>query len=155
MSAERPEREEPTDARAELARVESILERLADTRTEPSGEADRFGANRRLIVYGSLVPGGSNHHEVEHLGGTWTRGWITGSLAWTGWGADLGYPALSWAPKGERIPAQILESDDLPDDWARLDEFEGSEYRRILVPFFRDDGGGASWVVGQVYADAK
>ena len=109
---------------------------------------EHYGAQRRLIVYGSLVPGGSNHQRVAHLAGTWNRGWVTGTLVWTGWGAEVGYPALSWDPAGPRVAAQLLESDLLADHWPRLDEFEGEDYRRILIPFFREDG---SWVVGQIY----
>ncbi len=114
--------------------------------------AERFGASRRLIVYGSLVPGGSNHHELAGLGGSWTPGAITGELVEAGWGAELGYRALRWDAAGERIAAHLLESDALPGQWARLDAFEGEEYRRVLVPFFAEEGG---WSVGQVYAEAN
>jgi hypothetical protein len=28
----------------------------------------------------------------------------------------------------------VLMADELPQHWARLDDFEGADYRRILVP---------------------
>ena len=111
--------------------------------------ADLLGADRRLIVYGSLVPGGANHEQLAELSGTWHRGWVTGRLREAGWGAGLGYPALEWAPDGERVPAYMLVSGDLPRHWERLDSFEGDEYRRVLVPFFERE---SSWRIGQVYA---
>lgn len=111
--------------------------------------ADLLGASRRLIVYGSLAPGGTNHHVVVGLAGTWRSGWITGGLLEVGWGAEHGYPALRWDPAGERIAAHLLESSELPGFWSRLDAFEGDGYRRILVPFLGEDG---SCVAGQVYA---
>lgn len=57
-----------------------------------------------------------------------------GSLAPLGWGADLGYPALRWSADGAPVAAQMLASDELPAHWPRLDEFEGEQYLRILVP---------------------
>ena len=47
---------------------------------------------------------------------------------------------MCWEPAGDPIPVRLLLSDALPRHWARLDEFEGSEYRRILVPVDRADG---------------
>ncbi len=115
--------------------------------------SDSKPETRRLIVYGSLAPGGPNHHELAGLAGTWRKGWITGSLSWTGWGAGEGYPALRWDPEGERVPAYLLESDDLPGEWPRLDTFEGAEYRRIVIPFFAEDEERVA-LQGQVYSAA-
>jgi gamma-glutamylcyclotransferase (GGCT)/AIG2-like uncharacterized protein YtfP/heme-degrading monooxygenase HmoA len=107
------------------------------------------GAERRLVVYGSLQPGGSNHGELAGLAGTWHEGWITGELLAEGWGANLGYPAIRWSPGGARVPAHLLESEGLPEAWRRLDDFEGEEYLRVPVPFFTGEG---TVLVGQVYA---
>ena len=93
-----------------------------------------------LIVYGSLAPGGPNHHQLASLEGTWTEGWVTGDLVSTGWGAEMGYPALVWSADGPRVPAWLLRSEQLPAAWDRLDALEGAEYRRILVPFHTADG---------------
>lgn len=144
---------DPTDATASLDAVVARLARLHALRGAVDAcVAERFGATRRLIVYGSLVPGGSNHHELAELPGSWTVGSITGELVRVGRGAALGYPALRWHPAGPRMVAHLLEADGLPAYWPRLDEFEGEEYRRVLLPFFPDDGG---WVVGQAYVDGR
>lgn len=43
-----------------------------------------------------------------------------------------GYPAFR--PGNGAVPVSVLTSAALPAHWARLDEFEGADYRRILVP---------------------
>jgi len=130
------------------------VSRSDDARAELSELAGRFRAERRLVVYGSLQPGEKNEHELAHLRGEWRRGAITGTLVPSGWGASLGYPALRWSPDGPRVDASLLESDDLPADWGRLDAFEGEGYRRILVPFHFEGPAGDDWRLGQVYAEA-
>lgn len=65
---------------------------------------------------------------------------VTGELVHAGWGDDLGYPALRWSPGGSAVDVQLFVSADLPSHWARLDEFEGSEYLRIVVPVHSQDG---------------
>jgi gamma-glutamylcyclotransferase (GGCT)/AIG2-like uncharacterized protein YtfP len=121
-------------------RARTHLEALADA---------LFGASERLIAYGSLAPGRVNHRLVSHLTGTWRAGWIRGTLQASGWGAGLGYPAYRWIPDGERVPAHLLHSPDLPGHWAALDEFEGPDYERILVPFYDETG---LIAVGNAYA---
>ena len=108
-----------------------------------------FSGSRHLIVYGSLAPGGLNHALLAELGGEWKEGWVTGDLLDRGWSAAMGYPALRWCPEGREIEAHLLISPELPKHWARLDDFEGLEYHRILVPFWTADG--QVWV-GNVYA---
>lgn len=94
-----------------------------------------FGAAERLIVYGSLAPGRANHHQLASLGGDWIGGWISGDRVLSGWGAELGYPAVRWRAGGERIQAWLLCSAGLPAMWAKLDAFEGAAYQRLLAPF--------------------
>lgn len=108
-----------------------------------------FQASHRLIVYGSLAPGGIHHGELATLEGEWVEGWVTGTLIERGWGAVAGYPALRWSPGGSRVRAFLLTSADLPRQWPRLDRFEGSAYRRILAPFHAH---GVPVAVGNLYA---
>jgi gamma-glutamylcyclotransferase (GGCT)/AIG2-like uncharacterized protein YtfP len=95
-----------------------------------------FSVSRTLAAYGTLAPGRTNHHVVAPLGGVWTAGVILGELSEDGWGATLGYPAFRPRADGGAIAAHVLVSEGLPGAWARLDAFEGPEYRRILVPVF-------------------
>jgi len=108
-----------------------------------------FRAAEHLIVYGSLSPGAPNHGRLLPLGGAWERGWVEGELEPSGWGVELGYPALRWRPGGPRVPAYLLHAVALREHWAVLDRFEGPAYRRILVSFHADTGLRA---VGYLYA---
>lgn len=94
----------------------------------------------RLATYGSLAPGRPNHHHVADLRGRWFPGEVRGRLVEAGWGAALGYPALLLDPSGSAIDVQVLESDDLPAHWSRLDDFEGPGYTRVRTTVHTDDG---------------
>jgi gamma-glutamylcyclotransferase (GGCT)/AIG2-like uncharacterized protein YtfP len=90
-------------------------------------------ADDRLATYGSLAPGRANHHHVAGLRGRWSAGVVRGRLVADGWGAALGYPALVLDPDGPEVDVQVLESADLPAHWARLDDFEGPGYQRVVT----------------------
>ena len=96
-------------------------------------------AEHKLFVYGSLQPGHENHHLLSNIHGKWMKGYVTGELVNHGWGADLGYPAFRRIPGGQKINGYLLISEDLPDHWQRLDELEGKDYKRILVPVYCDE----------------
>ncbi len=100
----------------------------------------------RLATYGTLAPGRMNHHQLVELEGQWTTGTIRGRLIETGWGAALGYPALVLDPAGEAIAVHLFTSADLPAHWARLDAFEGAEYRRGEVIVETDAGRVPAWI---------
>jgi gamma-glutamylcyclotransferase (GGCT)/AIG2-like uncharacterized protein YtfP len=103
--------------------------------------ATRFSAHHRLAVYGSLAPGRSNHDQLRDLRGEWHSGCnVRGELADRGWSDGLGYPTLRWSQSGPAVPVDIFVSEELPRNWGRLDEFEGSEYQRIVVPVFSGTG---------------
>lgn len=107
--------------------VESIIDHL-------------FYAGRHLAIYGSLAPGKPNHTVVESIHGEWLEGVVHGTFHNAGWGSRKGYPGMTWNPNGQPIPVRVLKSEALVDHWQRLDDFEGSGYRRILVPVDTDDG---------------
>jgi len=87
-----------------------------------------------------------NHHQLAGLAGTWTPGTIRGRLVETGWGAALGYPALVPDPEGEALPVHLFISPDLPAHWARLDAFEGAEYRRGEIVVETAEGAVSAWI---------
>lgn len=94
----------------------------------------------RLIVYGTLRPGGENHHVVAHLKGRWCRGHVRGDHSPVGWGTTHGYPALVWREDGPPVDAHLLESEELAGFWTQLDAFEGPAYVRAVIPFHHEDG---------------
>src|SRR5215213_3049474 len=94
----------------------------------------------RLATYGSLAPGRPNHHHVAAVRGRWFEGEVHGRLVEAGWGAPLGYPALVLDAQGPAVAVHVLESDDLPAHWSRLDDFEGPGYERVLTAVRTADG---------------
>jgi gamma-glutamylcyclotransferase (GGCT)/AIG2-like uncharacterized protein YtfP len=106
----------------------------------------RMSGRHRLAIYGSLAPGCPNHHHVAGLRGHWFPGEVPRRLVEAGWGASLGYPALVLDPHGSAIDVQVLESDDLPAHWSRLDDFEGPGYERVLTTVHTADGDVAAYV---------
>ena len=96
-------------------------------------------SRQRLFVYGSLLPGGRNEHVLADLPGEWRRAGIRGRLLEAGWGAAMGYPGLVLDDGGETVPGCVFTSDALATEWQRLDDFEGSEYRRVQADVTLDD----------------
>ena len=104
----------------DLARAEEIA--------QPRNEAAT-----RLATYGTLAPGQVNHHHMDVMAGAWTTGTVRGHLHAEGWGAAHDCPGIVLAPDGQEVPVHIFTSPDLPAHWARLDAFEGAEYRRTVT----------------------
>ena len=98
------------------------------------------GAGTRLATYGSLAPGEVNHHQLAGLEGRWLRGTVRGRRVAAGWGVALGFPGLVLDESGPAVDVQVFESPDLPEHWARLDEFEGPGYRRVVARVSTPDG---------------
>jgi gamma-glutamylcyclotransferase (GGCT)/AIG2-like uncharacterized protein YtfP len=96
----------------------------------------------RLVVYGSLAPGEANHFLVAGLSGEWRRCHIRGHL-----GHYRGFKSFRYDPQGPEHPAWLLASAELPRVIFELDDFEGEEYERIMIPA-RVNG---HWVMAQVY----
>ena len=106
----------------------------------------RPAADTRLIVYGTLAPGRANHHQLAGLEGTWRKGTVTGWLNPSGWAVPLGYLAIVLDPLAPRVDVDVFESPELPDHWARLDAFEGSDYRRVATRVSTADGELDGWI---------
>jgi len=102
--------------------------------------------DRRLAVYGTLAPGRSNHAQLAGLAGRWRPGTVRGRLVPQGWGATLGYPALTLDQDGPEVAVQLFESPELPGHWKRLDAFEGPGYRRVAVEVETAEGAVTAWL---------
>jgi len=106
----------------------------------------RMTIDHRLATYGTLAPGRVNHQQLAGLTGIWTTGTIRGRLVEAGWGAALGYPALVLDARGAAVAVHLFTSPDLPAHWARLDAFEGAEYRRGEVMVETAEGAVSAWI---------
>ena len=94
----------------------------------------------RLFTYGSLQPGGPNEHVLDGIEGEWQAATVQGFLVAAGWGAAIGYPALRLDDAGEAVPGFMFTSSELVNHWGRLDDFEGTGYRRVIADVRLDDG---------------
>lgn len=108
--------------------------------------ADLSDVDTRLIVYGTLAPGRKNHGQLAGLTGEWQRGTVRGWLNPAGWAADIGYPGLMLDPQGPAVDVYVFESPDLPGHWARLDAFEGTDYRRVSTRASTSNGELEGWI---------
>ena len=95
---------------------------------------------QRLFAYGTLAPGRPNEHVLAAVEGEWEPATVRGTLAHEGWGADLGFPAISLADDAPEVSGFLFISEHLDDHWARLDGFEGEEYERVVVAAKRANG---------------
>ena len=72
------------------------------------------------------------------------EGRVRGDLINAGWGAAGGYLGLIPRDDGPWVTVQVFESESLADAWQELDAFEGSEYRRVLIPVYSGGRGCAA-----------
>ena len=97
-------------------------------------------ATLRLFVYGTLKPGERNAHELERVRGEWSKARIRGTLFEIASGENEGCPGLTIDDQGDDIPGYVLASEELADEWPRLDAFEGEGYERVLARVTLDSG---------------
>jgi gamma-glutamylcyclotransferase (GGCT)/AIG2-like uncharacterized protein YtfP len=104
---------------------------------------------RRLLTYGTLSPGGANFNMLASIT-TYPRSvQIKGKIISRN---GLNYFDRYYRSADPMISCVMLESDDLPQIWPRLDDFEGKEYQRILLPYLTDENEAG---VGYIYAGAN
>jgi gamma-glutamylcyclotransferase (GGCT)/AIG2-like uncharacterized protein YtfP len=94
----------------------------------------------RLFVYGTLAPGRPNEHILAGVPGEWEPATVTGTLLREGWGAAAGYPGIVLGEHGGEVNGFLFTSESLAEHWARLDEFEGEGYERVLTKVKLRDG---------------
>jgi gamma-glutamylcyclotransferase (GGCT)/AIG2-like uncharacterized protein YtfP len=94
----------------------------------------------RLFVYGTLAPGRPNEHVLADVPGRWEPATVIGTLLPAGWGAAVGYPGIVLDEQGGEVEGLLFSSESLAEHWARLDEFEGEGYERVLTKVIRKDG---------------
>jgi len=83
----------------------------------------------RLIVYGSLAPGGMYHFLLADLSGTWEKCVIRGHM-----GEYWGFKAFQYDRGGPAHRAWLFTSEVLQERLPELDHFEGEGYRRLVIP---------------------
>lgn len=117
-------------------------------RMQPALEILSDNPEERLIVYGSLAPGGPNNFMLARLEGTWIRCAIRGRM-----GKYRGFKVFKFDPDGDEHQAWLFSSPLLPQKFPDLDDFEGSEYRRILIPAIINDQEILAYIYEGLYFD--
>lgn len=84
--------------------------------------------SNKLVVYGTLAPGQPNAEILTDIIGTWKNCIVRGKIT-----ESYGLKMLHWNPIGENIETKIFQSNNLPNNWLSLNQFEGSQYVRRLV----------------------
>lgn len=95
---------------------------------------------QRLFVYGTLAPGRPNEHVLAEVDGEWEPATVRGTLVQEGWGAGMGFPAITLTEDAAEVSGFLFVSERLEYHWARLDAFEGEGYERVMVTAKRADG---------------
>ncbi len=93
----------------------------------------------RLFVYGTLAPGKENHHWLSPLKGAWHPATAKGSIEIQTIGSHAGLPCFI-PSKTKIVEGLIFTSNELYKIWDKLDEFEGVDYIRRLMPVISSDG---------------
>lgn len=94
----------------------------------------------QLFVYGTLMPNQPNHHWLSDIGGSFDPAYMHGVLLPNGWGAAEGYPAIIPSDQGQVVTGYLFRSENLPEHWQALDDFEGDGYVRTQVMVTMADG---------------
>src|SRR5437763_12951102 len=94
----------------------------------------------RLFVYGTLAPGRPNAQFLAEIPGQWEPATVTGTLSQEGWGAAAGYPGIVLDKHGSEVQGFVFTAETLAELWARLDQFEGEGYERVLTSVNLKDG---------------
>lgn len=95
---------------------------------------------QRLFIYGTLAPGRPNEHVLAKVPGESEPATVQGTLFPQGWGAAVGYPGIVLDERGGEVEGFLFSSESLAEHWARLDEFEGEGYERVLTTVKLQDG---------------
>ncbi|MEI8018070.1 MAG: gamma-glutamylcyclotransferase [Schlesneria sp.] len=85
--------------------------------------------SQRLAVYGSLKPGGSNAAQMTGIQGHWLEGTVHGIVEQPG-----EYLEFTWDESAPPVSVMVFSAPRLSEHFDRLDDFEGPNYLRTLVP---------------------
>ncbi len=88
--------------------------------------------NKKLLLYGTLKQGQANSSILEKFRGNPKQVSIWGFIEIEN---ELPYYTFSISSSQNEIPVELIYNDGVSAFLSKLDQFEGSKYRRIKVPF--------------------
>lgn len=93
------------------------------------------GPDIRIALYGTLRPGQVNHNVISNIVGVWKKGTVNGRIEY-----KCGLPIFRWEINKDNVEVDVLISEDLLNEYSRLDRFEGTAYIRQWIPVHFDNG---------------
>ncbi len=112
-----------------VSNLAAIETEIASTDPELFFDAVFDQPSQRLAVYGSLKPGGSNAGQMTGIEGDWRDGTVHGVIEQPG-----EYLEFTWDVSAPPVSVLVFSAPRLPEHFDRLDDFEGPDYVRTLVP---------------------
>jgi len=100
--------------------------------------------NDKLLLYGTLKTGKSNSRILDNYRNNLKNVSIWGFIEMEN---NLPYYTFSISSSQNEIQAELIHNNELNTHFDKLDEFEGTTYRRIKVPFKNEN----EVEIGQVY----
>lgn len=76
---------------------------------------------------------------MDGMVGKWHKASVRGTRHNAGWGVHKKHPGFIPDEEGDLVNGLVFISDDLPAHWARLDTFEGADYKRISIKAILED----------------
>jgi len=104
-----------------------------------------------LFVYGTLAPNEPNHYLLENIQGDWQEAILEGWQRDNQFEIETGYPGIKPAAQSSLVKGHVLSGYFSKEDWSILDDFEGSEYARVLVKVSLANGNTADAFVYSIY----
>ncbi|WP_197438013.1 gamma-glutamylcyclotransferase family protein [Polaribacter sp. BAL334] len=101
-----------------------------------------------LFVYGTLIPGRENDFVLKNIKGIWQKATVKGFFDAKGWGKSEGFPSVILAENGNVIDGYLFSSEELIENWDRIDEFESDLYQRVKTTIFLEN---QSKILGYIY----
>jgi len=90
----------------------------------------------RLFVYGSLMPSKIHHIILKKINGIWQKGFVLGAIKKIKFN-NIEYSAVILSKsENKKVFGYLFTSYALKFLWKKLDNFEGSKYKRKISQVF-------------------
>ena len=90
----------------------------------------------KLFVYGSLMPNGKNHFILKKINGVWQKGFVQGEVKKIKLDNNEYSAVILSINKDKKVYGYLFSSFALKYLWKKLDNFEGSNYKRKISQVF-------------------
>lgn len=93
------------------------------------------------------------NHLLSSIGGVWDKGTVRGEFIQAGEIPGFLYPGVILDNNGDTVPGYLFTSDNLSSHWKKLDQYEGSNYERVITDVNLTDGRTVKSYIYELKAD--